>query len=144
MKYNYDIYIKGRSHDNIASCSIIVIEDGVEIFSGGMRFVDNIQTQSEVIPLLPYKSQYQMELYALAWALTKCKENSYVNIYTNNIVFQTWIERMEVGRDYKNLFDYCKKFMNGKKLVAQHIKKCSDCFTERCNKIAIHYEEFSK
>jgi hypothetical protein len=143
MKYNYDVYIKGRAHNNIASCAIIIIEDGVEIFSGGMRFVDNIQTQSEVIPLLPYKSQYQMELYALAWALTKCKEDSYVNIYTNNIVFKTWIERMEVGIGYNDLFTYCKKFMNGKKVEVQHVKKGSDSFTERCNDIAVHYEQLT-
>ena len=140
MKYNYDIYIKGRAHDNIASCAIIVIEDGVEIFSGGMRFVDNIQTQSGVIPLLPYKSQYQMELYALAWALTKCKEDSYVNIYTNNIVFKTWIERMIVGDAYENLFYYCKNFAKGKTIMVEHVKKGSDEYTKKSNDIAMQYE----
>lgn len=140
MRYNYDIYIKGRGHGDVASCAIIVIEDGVETFSGGMRFVDVIRTQSEEIPLLPYKSQYQMELFALAWALTKCKEDARVNVYTNNIVFKTWIERMEVGADYEDLFVYCKRFMQGKEVTAEHVKKGGDDFTERCNQIAIQYE----
>lgn len=142
MKNNYDVYIKGRAHDDVASCAIIVVENDVEIFSGGMNFDRCILTNEETIPLLPYKAQYQMELYALAWALTKCKENSFVNVYTNNVVFATWIERWIVGADYEPVFQYCKRFCKGKSITPIHVKKGDNTLVERCNEIAFEYEYY--
>lgn len=140
MKYNYDIYIKGRGHDNVASCAIVIIKDGVEVFSEGRRFVNAIPTRAGKIDLLPNRAQYQMELYALAWALTKCENDSIVKVYTNNIVSQTWIERMVVGDAYENLFYYCKNFAKGKTIMVEHVKKGSDEYTKKSNDIAMQYE----
>ena len=136
MRYNYDIYIKGKGWKQTASCAIFVVEDGCELFKGGKGFADFIPTKDGDIPILPYKEQYQMELYALAWALSKCHAEADVTFYTNNMAFRKWIERGSAPPEYENLFRYCVRFMEGKNINMEHVKKGSDCFTEECNRIA--------
>lgn len=136
----YQIYIKGRGHDDIAACAIVIIENGIEFFSGGKFFEGFIPTKNEVIDLLPNKMQYQMELYAVAWALTFCIKPATVTILTNNLAVKRWLEKGEVNEDYADIYEYCKKFSKDITMKYEHIKKGTDELSDKCDSIAYQYE----
>lgn len=136
----YQIYIKGRGHDDIAACAIVIVENGIEFFSGGKFFEGFIPTKNEVIDLLPNKMQYQMELYAIAWALTFCIKPAKVTFLTNNLAVKRWLEKGEVNEDYADIYEYCKKLSKGIEIKYEHIKKGTDELSDKCDSIAYQYE----
>lgn len=136
----YQIYIKGRGHEHLASCAIIVIENDIEIFSGGKLFDGFIPTKEGIIGVLPNKMQYQMELYALAWALTFCIKPATATVFTNNLAVKGWLEKGRVSEDYNDIYEYCKKFSQNISIKYKHVKKGTDEISERCDNIAYKYE----
>lgn len=119
----YEIYIKGKADDNWSSCGVVVLKDGKQIFSNGKFFEEWILTKRWRIPIIKNKGQFQMELYALAWGLTYCKDNSDVKVYSNNLAVVAWINKWEVPEDYNKVFDFCRHWGEMKTISAYHVKK---------------------
>lgn len=120
----YNVYIKGKCEENVASCGLVIFTEKDEMIERhGAVFEDFISTKNIVISILPHKGQYQMELYALAWALTYCKDNSIINVYSNNSAVVKWINEWSVSADYQSVFDFCEWYGRGKTIKAYHIKK---------------------
>ena len=81
-----EIYIKGceDAKRSCASCAFIMKREDGEFWKRAIRFEDNIG-KSGTNPIIPNKGQYQMELYALAWALSLVKdEDAKFVVYSNN------------------------------------------------------------
>lgn len=136
MSINHEIFIKGCASESGAICAMMVTSNGRETYSGGKKFEGAIQTKEGVIELIPFKEQYQMELYALAWGLVFCERGTHVDVYTNNKAIQSWVNNMHVPEDYQNIFHFVTKYAKDKEIVAHHVKKGENQNIELCNLIA--------
>lgn len=123
----YEIYIKGcyDRDRNCASTAFVAVSDGEAVEKRSAKFDEIIPTKNGVpIPILPNKGQYQMELYALAWALSLLRTTgSDMVIYTNNQAVAGWLNKMDVPDDYKKIFSLCKKMAKGNRTVAEWMPK---------------------
>lgn len=137
----YEIYIKGKADGNVASCGVVVLKDGKQIFSNGKVFEEYIRTKDEIIPLIEYKSQFQMELYALAWGLTYCEDNNEVKVYSNVLAVVGWVNKWEVPEDYESVFDYCRYWGEKNTITAYHVKKGTNDWMDIADTEATFYNQ---
>ena len=125
----YSIYIKGchNNYDNSASLAFAVLCNGKLLATKSAKFVDVIPTKETNIPILRYKGQFQMEIYAIGWALSFIDDDDAVCvIWTNNSAVAGWIAGWEVPEDYTKMFDICMKYAKGKTITAEWIPKTSE------------------
>ena len=135
MRENYDIYIKGCGDINEAACAIIIIDNGVEIFSGSCSFCGAANIDGEQVQLIEYKVQFQMELVAILWALVETEDGSCC-FYSNNNAVVTWVNNNSVPSDYGILASLFERYSQGRNVSAVHVKKGSNEYTVRCNDMA--------
>ncbi len=129
----YEIYIKGKADGLKASCGLVVLKEGEQVMSNGKFFEEYIFTKSEKVPLIEYKAQFQMELYALAWGLTYCVDGAEIEVYSNNLAIVGWINKWEVSEEYEPVFDYCKHWAERKTIHASHIKKGTNEYIDQAD-----------
>lgn len=129
----YEIYIKGKADGLKASCGVVVLKEGEQIMSNGKFFEEYISTKGEKIPLIEYKGQFQMELYALAWGLTYCADGAEIEVYSNNLAIVGWINKWEVSEEYGPVFGYCRHWAERKTIHASHIKKGTNEYIDQAD-----------
>lgn len=135
----YQIFIKGKANGLQASCGVVVLKEGELIMSNGKLFREYISTKKEKIPLIEYKAQFQMELYALAWGLTYCAFDSEIEVYSNNLAIVGWINKWEVSEEYEPVFDYCKHWVERKTIHATHVRKGTNEYIDQADMEATFY-----
>lgn len=124
----YEIYVKGcgDSSNNAATCALVLKCNGEYLHKTAIRFEEYIGRGTDY-PVIDNKAQFQMELYAIAWAMSFVADKSAsFKVYTNNLAVAGWIKKWDVPDDYRNLFRACRLLLNGRKIDAEHIRKDSD------------------
>lgn len=123
-----EIYIKGcaDAKRSCASCAFVISSEKGYWGKRAIRFEDNIG-KNGAIPIIPNKGQYQMELYALAWALSLVKdEDAEFIVHSNNAAVVGWVNNWDVPDDYIDLFNTCDTLLAGRMIEAAHIPKKSE------------------
>lgn len=123
----YEIYIKGCHEGDKASLGFIVTRGDAYIHGKVAKFENEIPTKGEPIPLLPHKGQYQMEIYAITWALsTIADSDAVIMVYTNNRAVSTWINKWGVSDEYENIFSVCRSLRFGRDITSEWMPKSSE------------------
>lgn len=136
----YEIYIKGcADRESGASCAFVVKDEKGECQKRGIRFEDFIG-KGEKHPVLPNKGQFQMELYALSWAMSLVNDDDAVfKVYSNNMAVVGWVNKWDVPDDYIDLMNYCDNILHGRDISAEHISKKSNVVENRLVNDAAEY-----
>ena len=91
----YEIYIKGcyEVDSNSASTALAIVSGGEAVNKKSAKFDNEIPTRDgNPIPLLKKRGQFQMELYAIIWALTLLDPSADdIVIYSNVQAVVVWI-----------------------------------------------------
>lgn len=123
-----EIYIKGceDAKRSCASCAFVIRSVNGDFWKRAIRFEDNIG-KNGATPIIPNKGQFQMELYALAWALSLVKDaDAEFKVYSNNTAVVGWINKWDVPDDYVDMFNVCDALLMGRAIKSEHIPKKSE------------------
>ena len=137
----YEIYIKGCAERNglAATCAMAVKVNAEYLQKSAIRFEKYIGKSNEY-PIIKNKAQYQMELYALAWALSSVQDaTASFKVYSNNLPVVTWINQWDVPEDYEDIFKACDILLHYREISAEHIRKDADNETNRLVNKAAEY-----
>lgn len=131
----YEIYIKGcwDGKSNSASTALAIVCDGKAINKKSAKFDNEIPTKNgQPIAILKNRGQFQMELYAIVWALTLLEpSDDDIVIYSNVQAVVGWINagfgrESDIPEDYRKFFNACRTMSKGRRITGEWMPKSTD------------------